>query len=210
MPTPSRAANVDNMPPHHISSSPSPDIAPFPRVRPKETDIMGPPNSLQGMHILVAEDNPVLQRLTKTTLVRLGATVECVDNGLEAVQLVLANLPRKGSSRSASFGSFRRLRNLSREHVEEENAAQKKRPFDMVLMDCQMPVLDGYDATQRIREQEKVLGFRTPVIALTAHAMAKDESKCIRAGMDFYLTKPLATKALLNVVAKINAANRPG
>lgn len=68
-----------------------------------------------------------------------------------------------------------------------------------------MPVLDGYGATQRIREQERLLGWRTPVIALTAHAMSKDESKCIEAGMDFYLTKPLATKALLNVVAKINA-----
>ncbi|KAL3697509.1 hypothetical protein R1sor_011585 [Riccia sorocarpa] len=211
MPTPSRATNLEGAPGLHVSSSPSPDIGPFPRVRPRETDFMGAPNSLQGMHILVAEDNPVLQRLTKTTLLRLGATVECVDNGLEAVQLVLANLPRKNSSRSSSFGgSFRRLRNLSREQEEEDGAAQKKRPFDMVLMDCQMPVLDGYDATQRIREQEKVLGFRTPVIALTAHAMAKDESKCIRAGMDFYLTKPLATKALLNVVAKVNANNRPG
>ncbi|KAG6554359.1 hypothetical protein Mapa_004276 [Marchantia paleacea] len=216
MPTPSRTTSggvegihAEGMPPVHTSSSPSPDVGPFPRVRSRETDIMGPPNSLKGMHILVAEDNPVLQRLTKTTLVRLGASVECVDNGLEAAQLVLANLPRKTSSRSASFGSFRRLRSLSREHVEEENAPPKKRPFDMVLMDCQMPVLDGYGATQRIREQEKLLGFRTPVIALTAHAMAKDESKCIEAGMDFYLTKPLATKALLNVVAKINAGNRP-
>jgi CheY-like chemotaxis protein len=70
----------------------------------------------------------------------------------------------------------------------------------------QMPVLDGYGATQRIREQERQLGWHTPVIALTAHAMAKDESKCIEAGMDFYLTKPLATKALLAVAAELNSS----
>lgn len=120
-------------------NSPSPEVGPFPRIRSRETDIMGPPNSLKGMHILVAEDNSVLQRLTKTTLLRLGATVECVDNGLEAAQLVLANLPRKGSSRSASFGSLRRVRSISRELIEEEtNPPLKKRPFDMVLMDCQV------------------------------------------------------------------------
>ncbi|CAM6098136.1 unnamed protein product [Calypogeia fissa] len=203
--TSTEPATTDTQPLVQTWSSPSPEVGPFPRIRSRETDIMGPPNSLKGMHILVAEDNPVLQRLTKTTLLRLGASVECVDNGLEAAQMVLANLPKKGSSRSASFGSLRRVRSISRDQIEEENPPLTKRPFDMVLMDCQMPVLDGYGATQRIREQERLLGWRTPVIALTAHAMAKDESKCIEAGMDFYLTKPLATKALLNVVAKINA-----
>ena len=65
-----------------------------------------------------------------------------------------------------------------------------------------MPILNGYEATQRIRSEETRYGVRTPVIALTAHAMAQDEKKCIEAGMDFYLTKPLAVNALLDVVSK--------
>ena len=66
-----------------------------------------------------------------------------------------------------------------------------------------MPILNGYEATQRIRGEETRYGVRTPVIALTAHAMAQDEKKCIEAGMDFYLTKPLAVDALLDVVTKM-------
>jgi CheY-like chemotaxis protein len=176
----------------------------------RESEIMGPADSLAGMHILVAEDNRVLQKLTKTMLLRLGATVVCVDNGAEAAQLVLANLPRPLGS-LVSYGSLKKRADSKGEvHEDEQVQVQvstvKPRPFDLVLMDCQMPVLDGYGATQRIREQERQMGWHTPVIALTAHAMAKDESKCIEAGMDFYLTKPLATKALLAVAAELNSS----
>ena len=66
-----------------------------------------------------------------------------------------------------------------------------------------MPILNGYEATQRIRGEETRYGVRTPVIALTAHAMAQDEKKCIEAGMDFYLTKPLSIDVLLDVVTKL-------
>ncbi len=71
-------------------------------------------------------------------------------------------------------------------------------------MDCQMPVLDGYEATRRLRAREAVTGNgrRVPVVALTAHVMAGDEARCMEAGMDAYLPKPLRMAALAEVLAE--------
>jgi signal transduction histidine kinase/CheY-like chemotaxis protein/HPt (histidine-containing phosphotransfer) domain-containing protein len=75
--------------------------------------------------------------------------------------------------------------------------------FAMVLMDCQMPVLDGYSATRRLREIETAAGEpRTPVIAMTAHAMAGDRERCRQAGMDDYLSKPLDRSQLAQTLAR--------
>jgi len=80
-------------------------------------------------------------------------------------------------------------------------AAWGEGAFDAVLMDCQMPVLDGYEATARIREGEQAAGRgRTPIIALTANAMAGDRERCIAAGMDDHLPKPLQRKALVEML----------
>ncbi|RYZ69551.1 MAG: response regulator, partial [Proteobacteria bacterium] len=69
--------------------------------------------------------------------------------------------------------------------------------FDLVLMDCQMPVVDGFEATQKIRELEKTTGLHIPIIALTANAFEEDRKRCLAVGMDAYLSKPLRREQLV-------------
>jgi CheY-like chemotaxis protein len=111
---------------------------------------------LAGLSILVAEDNPVNQRVAQRMLERLGHTVVIAVNGRDAV------------------------------------TALEARAFDVVLMDMQMPEMDGVQATGviRAREHAQCLG-RVPIIALTANAMQGDREKCMAAGMDAYLSKPI-------------------
>jgi len=79
-------------------------------------------------------------------------------------------------------------------------------PYDLVLMDVQMPRLDGLEATRILRtrglERPEALNVRTPIIAMTAHAMQGDRERCLAAGMDDYLTKPLTPRALLQALGK--------
>jgi two-component system, sensor histidine kinase len=74
--------------------------------------------------------------------------------------------------------------------------------FDLILMDCRMPNLDGYETARRIRQKEKDADSRVPIFALTAHAFAEDMEKCLDAGMDHWLTKPLQRKALVAALSE--------
>ena len=122
-------------------------------------------------HVLLVEDNPVNQELARGMLERAGCRVSAVQNGREAVSAVAASLME------------------GREH------------YDLVLMDCQMPEMDGYAATRAIREAERVQGSRLPILALTASALDGDRERCLAAGMDDHLAKPYTQLALEHLVA---------
>ena len=86
-------------------------------------------------------------------------------------------------------------------------AAIEREHFDLILMDVQMPLMDGFDATAAIRKAEKGTGSHVPVVAITAHAMQGDRERCLAAGMDDYLTKPLDLAKLRATLKKWTSAN---
>jgi two-component system, sensor histidine kinase and response regulator len=124
---------------------------------------MGPSKSL---HILLAEDNVVNQKVATKILENWGHSVVVASNGREAV------------------------------------AACEKERFDLIFMDVQMPDLDGFEATKIIRAREKDGRGRLPIVAMTAHAMKGDKGKCLAAGMDYYLSKPINRDELFSVIEK--------
>ncbi len=92
-----------------------------------------------------------------------------------------------------------------REAVE---AIETQGPFDLVLMDVQMPEMSGLEATSRIRARERQVGGHVPIIALTAHALIEDRDRCMAAGMDAYVSKPIRPDQLFATVAQVTAGTR--
>jgi CheY-like chemotaxis protein len=86
---------------------------------------------------------------------------------------------------------------------EEALAALEKENFELILMDIQMPKMDGFQATRLIRDKEKETGLHLPIIAMTAHAMKGDREKCLAVGMDDYIAKPLNVKQLSETIARV-------
>jgi CheY-like chemotaxis protein len=82
-------------------------------------------------------------------------------------------------------------------------AACAREVFDLVLMDVQMPVMDGLQATVELRRLEAGTGRHIPVIALTAHAMADDRARCLASGMDGYVTKPVEPRRLFAAMQEL-------
>jgi CheY-like chemotaxis protein len=86
--------------------------------------------------------------------------------------------------------------------------ASARQPFDLILMDVQMPLMNGYEATRIIREREERSSQHTPIVALTAHAMKGDKETCVGAGMDAYLSKPIQSRELREVLGRWNGQHR--
>ncbi len=86
--------------------------------------------------------------------------------------------------------------------------AAAREAFDLIFMDVQMPEMDGLEATSRIREAEQATGRHTPIAAMTAHAMAGDRERCLAAGMDEYISKPLNKAELLALLERISAGRK--
>ncbi|MCP3943591.1 MAG: PAS domain S-box protein [Desulfobacteraceae bacterium] len=159
-----------------------PDLIPTTQASQPVPDIKPKGEKLQ---ILVAEDYPTNQQVVIKHLTSQGFQVSLAVDGLQAVKLF------------------------------------KDRPFHMVLMDIQMPIMDGYEATHLIREHEKKLAatfarnnpgqehkiHRTPIIAMTAHAIKGYREKCLAADLDNFMTKPLKKKDLLAMVYSYTAEN---
>ncbi len=116
------------------------------------------------LRVLLAEDNPVNQKVAVKMLERLGCTVDVAADGAEAVAL------------------------------------SRERSYDLIMMDWQMPHLDGVEATRKIRERDGVV--RVPIVAMTANAMRGDREACLAAGMDDYLAKPVQLADVEAVLAR--------
>src|SRR3989442_9970527 len=87
----------------------------------------------------------------------------------------------------------------------------KARPFDVALMDLQMPEMDGLAATAAVRASEQGTGRRLPIVAMTAHAMKGDRERCLEAGMDAYISKPIQSRKLFETIESLTTASpRPG
>jgi len=125
------------------------------------------------LHILLAEDNAVNQKVAMNVLEKRGHIVTLAVNGREAVALA------------------------------------SSKTFDLILMDIQMPEMDGYEATAAIREMEQATGSHIPIIALTAHAMKSDEERSIASGMDDFMAKPIHVKELIQKVEQFSTETSP-
>jgi len=130
---------------------------------------------LQGMTVLVVEDNITNQIVIENMLLTLGIVSQVCDDGQQGLERYLKGL-------------------------QPDN-----KPFDLVLMDCEMPVLDGYATTRRIREYElaQQAGSKVAIIGVSAHAMEEHKNRALQAGMNLYLTKPLKMEDLRSAIVSL-------
>ncbi len=145
------------------------------RTSPDSSPLAGAPSrgaaiglaEAQPLQILLAEDNPVNQKVAVRLLQKDGHRVTVVGNGREAL------------------------------------AALDRQAFELVLMDVEMPEMDGLKAAAAIRARERVTGGHLPIVAMTAHAMAGDRGRCLAAGMDEYITKPIRRDDLRRLISRL-------
>jgi two-component system, sensor histidine kinase and response regulator len=141
---------------------------------PSSAPVAGPAAfETRSLHILLAEDNAVNQKLAMRVLEKRGHAVSLAETGKVALETF------------------------------------EKQDFDLILMDLQMPEMDGLEATVAIRKREQLSGKHIPIIAMTANAMPGDKERCLAAGMDGYVSKPLQVKELLAMIEECVPATAP-
>jgi signal transduction histidine kinase/DNA-binding response OmpR family regulator len=153
-------------------------------------------NSLESCVAAILGATGALHQLEKTRII----TNTMLEHGGEVRSARLLVAEDNLVNQKVAVGLLRKL-GYSCEVVStgfEVLRALESRTFDLVLMDCQMPECDGYEATRRIRE----LGLRVPIVAMTANAMSGDRERCLEAGMDDFLTKPVSPAALKDALEK--------
>jgi CheY-like chemotaxis protein len=128
-------------------------------------------NVLQGMNILLVEDNKINQRVAVYTIEKWGANIDVADNGNEAIKMLDRKL------------------------------------YEVILMDLQMPEMDGYETTDFIRRRMKAPTNGIPIIAMTASALVSEKESCISAGMTDYITKPFNSAVLQQKILEAVRAN---
>lgn len=129
--------------------------------------------TLKGRSILLVEDNDINQEIAVELLEQTGARVTVAENGAVAVNLV-------------------------RESLVPHDDGPPTIPFDLILMDIQMPVMDGYTASRTLRE----MGVTTPILAMTARAFVEERARCLAAGMNDHISKPVEIATLYTIIAR--------
>jgi len=178
---------------NNLESSRSPQAELLYNVRDQEQQYK--PEHESTLRILIAEDNKVNQMVVVTMLKKAGHSVFVANNGKEAVAAYVA-------------GANLMYKDTQSQCVLLEPEIDK--PFDLILMDGQMPVMSGIDACKEIRKLEASIGAHIPIIAVTANAMKGDREKFLEAGMDDYISKPIKKKDLYPAISRCmeNSGNK--
>lgn len=154
-----------------------------------------PDHSVMLKKLLLSEEKKTNSRSKK--MPTLHSRILLAEDGIDNQRLISTLLCKLGAKVT--------IADNGQKAVEEAiTASENKSPFDLILMDMQMPILDGYGATQKLRS----LGYEGPIIALTANAMSGDRQKCIEAGCDDYLRKPIESKKLFAAILHFSQKER--
>jgi signal transduction histidine kinase/CheY-like chemotaxis protein len=153
-----------------------------------------PLEEMAASPFLMARDGIQSQGPQTTTVQRLNILV-AEDNAVNQ-KLIVTMLDRLGHNVTLAGNGKEALQQY------------ELKPFDLILMDVQMPELDGLEATSKIRLKEQDSSQHTPIVAMTAHAMTGDKDRCISAGMDDYVAKPISRKSLSEVIERVMAATK--
>jgi CheY-like chemotaxis protein len=150
-----------------------------------------------ALETLTCASTPVF--FEKIRLEGPGGHILLVEDGEDNRRLIALTLEKAGFEVSCAINGAQGVElALSARHEEH--------PFDLIVMDMQMPVLDGYEATRRLRQE----GYEGPIIALTAHAMKGEREKCLAAGCDHYAPKPVNRRELVAKVVAFLSKNPSG